>query len=250
MVFEFLTRLTEEADLNQLSEAQAFATLPRFLSGSAETRYRAARGSSRTGAIRSWPDAVQYLLRTYATPASIREAVAKVSSTKQNQGEDETEYSVRLCHAIQRCGNVYDDSRRMTLFINGLIPEIQSVVARYREKNPRDSLQYEDLVQFARDEGITLRARYGTNRRTSTNTPQATSKPVSDTRYPEKRSVHFMDQGTQAEDQNTLPSEHLMMMNHDWHHHHGAAPSSVCTSDLPSTEVSAPRYPPEAEQLL
>ena len=124
------------------------------------------------------------------------------------------------------------------------------MVARYREKNPRDSLQYEDLVQFARDEGITLRARYGTNRRTSTNTPQAPSKPVSDTRYPGKRSVHFMDQGTQAEDQNTLSSEHLMMMNHDLHHHHEAAPSSVCTSDLPSTEASTLQYSPEAEQLL
>ena len=30
MVFEFLTRLTEEVDLNQFSEAQALATLPRF----------------------------------------------------------------------------------------------------------------------------------------------------------------------------------------------------------------------------
>ena len=105
-------------------------------------------------------------------------------------------------------------------------------------------------MQFARDEGITLRARNGANRRTSGNTPQSAHKPVSDTRYPGKRSVHFMDQDHQTEGQNTLPSEHLMMMNHDFHHHQDAAPSSICTSDLPSTEVSAPRYPPEAEQLL
>ena len=35
LVFAFLTRLTEEADLNNLTEAQAFALLPRYLKGTA-----------------------------------------------------------------------------------------------------------------------------------------------------------------------------------------------------------------------
>lgn len=39
MVFESLTRLTQEADLNQKTEAQASATLHRFLTGSKETMY-------------------------------------------------------------------------------------------------------------------------------------------------------------------------------------------------------------------
>lgn len=96
MIFEFHTRLTEEAELNQLSYEQAFATLPLFLSGSTETRCRAARGISREGDIRFCPEAALYLLLTYATPASIRDVVANVCSTNQNQCEDETEYSVRF----------------------------------------------------------------------------------------------------------------------------------------------------------
>lgn len=36
MVFKFLTQLTDEADLNQLTEKQDFATLPHFLSATAE----------------------------------------------------------------------------------------------------------------------------------------------------------------------------------------------------------------------
>lgn len=131
MVFEFGTRRTEEADLNQRIQAQAFATLPHFLSDNAETRYRSARGTSHEGDIRSCLEAMQYLLCTYPTPARIRKAVAKVSSTNQNQGEDGTEYSVRFRIEIQRCGNVYDDSRRVSLFINGLVPEIHSVVAQF-----------------------------------------------------------------------------------------------------------------------
>lgn len=66
-----------------------------------------------------------------------------------------------------------------------------------------------------------------TNRITSAITSQAPQKLVSDTRYPGKRSVHFMYQDTQVKGHNTLPFEHLMTMNHNWHHHHKAAPSSI-----------------------
>ena len=50
-VFEFLTRVTEEADLNGFDEGQLFPTLPRLLSGIAEGQFRASRSGSRSGGV-------------------------------------------------------------------------------------------------------------------------------------------------------------------------------------------------------
>ena len=47
----------------------------------------------------------------------------------------------------------------MTFFVNGLLPSIQTIVARHRESQHRRTLSYEDLVQFAQDEGESHRAR-------------------------------------------------------------------------------------------
>ena len=93
LVFAFLTRLTEEANLNNLTEAQAFALLPRYLKGTAQLQFQAVRSGSRTSGVRCWPEAIQYLLTTYATPSAIREATQAVMDLKQNHNEDEEAYS-------------------------------------------------------------------------------------------------------------------------------------------------------------
>ena len=59
------------------------------------------------------------------------------------------DYSGRLNDAAHRCGNVYDEIDKMTFFVNGLLPSIQTVVARHREAQARRDLSYEELVQFA-----------------------------------------------------------------------------------------------------
>ena len=109
LVFLFLIRLTEEADLNNRTEAQAFAPFPRYLKGTAHLQFQAVRSGSRTSGVRCWPKAIQYLLATYARPSAIREATQTVMDLKQNHGEDEDAFSARLCDALHRCGNVYDD---------------------------------------------------------------------------------------------------------------------------------------------
>lgn len=136
VVLDFLTRFTEEADLNSLTEGQAFISLPRFLSGEAEIQYRASRNGARSGVVSCWPEAVQHLLTSYATPSAIREAVNDLQNIRQRSGEDEAKYSSRLNEAAYRCGNVHTEPEKMTFFINGLVPEIQSIVARKREETP------------------------------------------------------------------------------------------------------------------
>lgn len=45
----------------------------------------------------------------------------------------EVEYSARLNEAVYDSGNVHGEVDKMTFFINGLSPSIQTIVARYRE---------------------------------------------------------------------------------------------------------------------
>ena len=64
-VFDFLARYVNEADMLDMTEAQAFIALPTFLSEPAETQFRTnLSGASRHGGITCWPEAVQYMLRT------------------------------------------------------------------------------------------------------------------------------------------------------------------------------------------
>jgi hypothetical protein len=159
LIFDFLGRLTEECDTLKMSEGQAFIALPHFLKGRAETQYRASANSSRSGGVSSWPEAVQYLLRTYATPAAIRKATKEFNSVTQEWDEDETTYAARVNEAAYRCGNVHTEDEKMTKFVDGLLGCIRFTVARFRENEPRQQMTLDRLVQYARDEGDAFRSR-------------------------------------------------------------------------------------------
>ena len=64
--------MVEECDTLGISEAQEFMTLPHFLSENARTQYCGMQSGYRSSGVTFWPEGVQYLLRTYATPAAIR----------------------------------------------------------------------------------------------------------------------------------------------------------------------------------
>ena len=126
----------------------------------------------------------------------------------------------------------------MTFFINGLSLETQSVVARYREKTPRRLLRYEELVQFALDEGQACRTR----REVSSQQPQPQRKPTSAIRHPDKHAVHFVDDD-EVIAEGATPQDQLLFLN-------GSLPPSIATNELPSTDESSYQDIPENEQLL
>lgn len=159
MVFDFLTRFVEEADTLGVSEAHAFLILPKLLIGRAERHLRSIRNGARSGGVKCWPEVVNHFLRTYATPAAIRNAVNDLRNIRQKPREDEIAYSERINDATHRCGNAFDEVDKMTLFVNGLLPSIQTVVARFRESRNRNELSYEELVHYSQDEGDSHRAR-------------------------------------------------------------------------------------------
>lgn len=144
----------EECDTLSMSEAQAFLVLPKFLTGTASGQYRAARNSSRswTQRITSWPEAIQYFLRTYTTTTEIWEAVVVLYTTKQKVRETDLAFSTRLNLSSYRCYNVHSDVEKMNIFIDGLHGTTWTIAARQREIQSGNNLTYELLVQFSREE--------------------------------------------------------------------------------------------------
>lgn len=160
MILEFLIRLTEELDALAATEAQALIILPTYLKGDCRKLYLTARRGG-SGAIRSWPEAVQWLLRTYATPAALREAVKAFRSLEQKPEEEETDYGNRVLLASHRCGDVFTDAEQMSAFVDGLLKTTRTLVARHREsmaRERRSELTFSDLVSYAQDQGDAFRA--------------------------------------------------------------------------------------------
>lgn len=159
LVLNFLACFVREANILEMSEAQAYLALPQFLQGFALSQFEAVRDSSAggDGGVRCWPEAVQYLLRSYATSNEIQRAMMDLRNVTQNPGEDERDYSTRLEDACRRVGNVHSLHEKCTMFESGLVPEIRALVSRHREANP--NISFLELVQFARAEGETHRAR-------------------------------------------------------------------------------------------
>ncbi len=223
LVLEFLTKFVEEADTLCITEAQAFIILPKLMVDPAQKQFRSVKSGARSGGVTCWPEAVQHLLRTYATPATIRRAVYDLRDIRQQPRENENEYSARLNRAAHRCGNVYDEVEKMTIFVNGLLPCIQTDVARHRESRNRRDLSYEELVQFARDEGDSYRARHANLRVVRT-----VSKPSGE------RAVHFMEPSSSSGSR-MADGDELMIVEE----------GSIPTDYLPSTADTA-----ESEELL
>ena len=94
LIFEFLNRFVDEADMLDMTEAQAFITLPYFLKGYAHEQFRTIKDASTAaeGGVTSWPEAVQYLLRSYATSDIISSATLALRSLRQKFDETEMDY--------------------------------------------------------------------------------------------------------------------------------------------------------------
>ena len=76
---------------------------------------------------------MQYVRRTYSTPAAIRSPTTEFRNILQTPDEDELAYGARIKNAAYFCGNVHEEDEKMTFFIDRLRPEIMTIVARFRE---------------------------------------------------------------------------------------------------------------------
>ena len=158
-ILDFLARFVKEADIQDMTEAQAYLALPKFLGGLAQSQFEMTTnlGEAEGGGVTCWPEAVQYLLRNYATASAITKALSDLRGIRQNKMEMEQEFAERVNSGASRCGHVHNQEELISFFLDGLRPEIAPIVVQYRQEHPRAT--YLDLVQQARSTGDSWRAR-------------------------------------------------------------------------------------------
>ena len=168
IVHKFLAKFKETADSNGISEGAAGLILPNLLSGKASIAYTASQHADAvhedSGDIRSYADAIQWMLRTYAKDRYIQEAVNKIGDTRQKTGESEIEYGDRLALAYSRFVGVYPQAEQINLYIENLSPTVSYDVILERQKNPKDFLQLQTVIELADSFGQAIHARQGPSR--------------------------------------------------------------------------------------
>ena len=158
LVLDFLAKLVQEFDTQEMNEGQAIRLLPAFLGGIALRQYTSVSqtAGSHHGKTSVWPEAVRWLLRSFANEEAIRQAVLALREVQQLPSEDEMEFCVRLTDASNRCGNLYTMEEQMTMFIEGLDASMKPMVSQYRQDN-RD-VSFLRLVNYAKAHGSASRA--------------------------------------------------------------------------------------------
>lgn len=91
-----------------MSEAHAFIALHSFLTGFAQSQYEAGIDVSllEEGGISRWPEAVQYLLRSYAQSTYISSAISDLRNNQQRPGVNEQLYSKRTNDEVSHCRKI------------------------------------------------------------------------------------------------------------------------------------------------
>ena len=127
--------------------------------------------------------------------------------------------------------------RKINVFVNGLHSAIRTIVSRFRRSQPRSSVTFDLIVSFARDEGDAYRARTPASRVNVTPVIPRVAAAKSPPPKPRTRQhVQFAEADVETIPPSSPPahfSEDLLLADH-------GAPSSIATSELPSTVADEP----------
>ena len=185
-ILGFLKNYKTACDDTGTSEGAALPLLRYFLSGGALSSFNSYIGQGLRNAtpgvdcIRSYPEAVFWLLSTYATDKVLKEAYKAVTSMKQGVHEDELEFGGRLRQEAIRCGDVFDDGTLIGVFVEGLIPAVGHVMNDLLEENP--DMPFQRVKTRAKSRGDAFRA--GNSARTSPYVGLSSTHPRSSQRIP------------------------------------------------------------------
>lgn len=106
-----------------MSEAQAFISLPTFLDDPSETQFHIdLNGASCHDCVASWTESKQYLSLIYAARCAMRIVIEDLRNIRRNEDDKEDEYRKRLNEAKLVCGKVHSEEEKITLYVDGLSP--------------------------------------------------------------------------------------------------------------------------------
>jgi len=120
-VFQFLSSLRNALDQNGLHEGAALYILPSFLQNPALDSFTTFfQDGGVLSTSRSYPGAINYLLRSYADEGLLAAEFTSVTTLKQMSGESVREFAIRLQRASNRLGSAVAESTLRSSFMQGL----------------------------------------------------------------------------------------------------------------------------------
>ena len=133
LVLDFLAKLVQEFDTQEMNEGHAIRLLPELFGGISlrQNTYVSKTAGSHHGKTSVWSEAVQWLVRSSTTDEAIRQGMLAVREVQQRPSEDEVEFYIRLTDDINRCGNLYSMEEQMTMFIEGCNSSVKLMVSQY-----------------------------------------------------------------------------------------------------------------------
>ena len=162
-LLSFLRELRQAMNGVGLSEGAAVTIISWFLEGTALQVYSHHVFSgirSTTNATACWVTIVNTLLERYITDDIISDANNRIVTAKQDLDETESDFATRLEGYADSCSGVYTDETLTHLFIRGLLPTTQPVVAeRIRRLTLTEQKNFSIVRRIALSEGTTYRAR-------------------------------------------------------------------------------------------
>lgn len=99
------------------------------------------------------------MLRAYAFLDFIRAAELNLSFLRQLEYENERNLGVRVRNADYRCGNAYEETEKINIFVGSLCPMIRTIVAWHLENVQKPMVNFDNMVQYDISEGDACCAR-------------------------------------------------------------------------------------------
>ena len=171
-ILQFLRTFKSELDGNGRSEGAALLLCPKFMTGDALETFNAQfdLANDGLGGFRTWPGAVQFLLRTYAKDAHIEEALADLDDCVQQPSETEEAFARRLRVKTRRMAGVFTQQDLITKFLRGCHASLKPVL-RHTRKLYRGPNAFQDFLEQAVAQGEA-------NRALLQRTPQSANAPT------------------------------------------------------------------------
>ena len=162
-VLGFLARLKTACDHNGITEGAAVWCFQFYLTGQAHALLQSRLNGNtmavdvkRRELLRTYPQVINFLLRTYATDEVTSEAVCDVTSSCQSSSMTEEVYSNHLWDMAFHCSTVLSDRRMKSQLVEGLLPATCAQVRNYLATHP--DVDYQSVARYAQAIGETNRA--------------------------------------------------------------------------------------------
>jgi hypothetical protein len=142
-VLPFLWQLVRVADQSHMSEATVLWVVEDFLRSPVKESFRAQH-------LNTWPEAVHWLIVTFAAEPQLDAAVRRLQTTSQFATESVRQYGLRLQLEAAALGSLLDAPEVKSLFSQGLREPVRSLFAAHQPAGElEDSVPLSVLVSRA-----------------------------------------------------------------------------------------------------